>query len=460
MNNLEISLPEKFKPFLTSHTRYKCAVGGRGGAKTYSFAIIFLILALSKKIKVLCCREIMRSVKDSVYEVILLTIRRYNLENYFSITQTEIICNITGSKFIFSGLFRNIEKIKSIPELTHVWGNECDKFSEESIQLLFPTVREQGSEIFLEWNPGYPDDPVQKRFIENPPNNSLVVHVGWQDNPYISQTLLDEKDTDYAQRPEEAKHIWGGELKNYGANVWSPPFDKSVHVREFDLRTIKDYKIFQALDPHTSFYSASIWAARWKTGDHFTTWIYDEWPRFSTLNAYYSDIRKKLHYKGSVEDLSRAFFAAETGIQVTERYIDTRYSKGFGSAQSNLINNTRGLVEDFADPKNGGILFKLPQERNIDRANDIIKADLRYNTIQGLSDINKPKLYVSASCKNTLRALTLHRYEEDQEKEMETYKDFSDCITILTAGIGEYRWPGKRKSIDSNRRGGGSWMGT
>lgn len=460
MATIDVQMPEAFKELLTTNYRYKAYYGGRGGGKTYSFALAFIILALSRKIKVLACREIMKSIKESVYEVLILTMKRLGVEEQFDCTNNEITCKITGSKFLFAGLFRNVEKIKSIPELTHAWVNESDKCSDESLTLLMPTVREELSEVWFEWNPGFPDDAVHKRFVENPPPNALVREVSWKDNPFISQTLLDEKDTDYAMRPEEASHIWGGQLKNYGANVWAPPFDSAIHTKEFNLKDIKDVKYFQALDPHTSFYSASIWAARWPTiGGKYITWIYDEWPRYSTINAFYSDVRNKLHYQGSVADLARAFFAAETGIQVTQRYIDTRFAKGFGSQQSNLINTTKGLVEDFADPKNGGILYIMPAEKNIDGANDDIKSALRYNKLQDISDLNKPTLYISANCKNVLRALKLHRYEEGMEREMETYKDYSDCLTILFGGLSEYRWPIVKKHSSGRDSGPGSWQG-
>lgn len=458
---LNVVLPEKFRQAATTKCRYVVYYGGRGGAKTYSFAIIFLLKALQSKVKILAVREIMDSIQNSVFETIKLAMDIIGVKDLFDITHNVITCKVTGSTFIFSGLYRNIEKIKSIPGINYVWVNEADKVSEESLQLLLPTIREEGSQCFFEFNPGYEDDPVYKRFIANTTPDSLVVEVSWADNPFISQTLLKEKDTDYAMQPDIAEHVWGGKLKRAGAQVWSPPFDKSIHIKEFNLKEIKDYKVFQALDPHTSFYSASIWFAAWKVGDRFYKWVFDEWPKHSDVNADYSDIRNKLHYTGEVKDLARAFFAKETGLTITQRYIDTRFAKGFGSQQSNLINKTEGLVETFAKPANGGILFLMPQERHIDEARDQIKADMRYNLLAERTAINEPCFYVSKTCTNVIRALQMHRYEEDCEKELETYKDFSDCLRIGISGLSEYRWPAKPKSRpDSGFRGEGSWMGS
>lgn len=454
---LNIQLPAKFQAACTTKCRYVIYHGGRGGAKTYSFAIIFLLKAMQSKIKILCVREIMDSISNSVFETIKLAMDIVGVKDLFDITHNVITCKVTGSTFIFAGLYRNVEKIKSIPGINYVWVNEADRVSEESLNLLLPTIREEGSQCFFEFNPKYEDDPVYKRFVANTAPDSLVVEVSWRDNPFISQTLINEKDTDFATRPEEAAHIWDGKLKRAGAQVWSPPFDKDIHVREFNLNEIKDYKIFQAIDPHTSFYTAAIWFAVWKMGDRMYKWVFDEWPKYSDVNADYSDIRNKLHYTGEVKDLSRAFFSKESRLKVEQRYIDTRFAKGFGSTQSNLVNKTIGLVETFAKPENGGILYLMPQERHIDEARDAIKMDMRYNMLAERSSINEPCLYVSKFCTNMVRALHLHRYEEDCERETETYKDFSDCLRIGYAGLGEYRWP-KKPSYNPGDNGGGSWM--
>ena len=455
-----LNLPIKFKSAFLTKCRYVIAVGGRGGGKSYSFAIIFLLKALASKCKILCVREIQSSIKDSVYETLLLAMDIIGVRNQFDCTYNGITCKLTGSTFIFSGLYRNIESIKSIPGINYVWIAEADKVSEESLNLLFPTIREEGSQIFADLNPCYETDPIYKRFILNPPPDVLIINVSWRDNPFISQTLLNEKDNDFATRPQEAEWIWNGKLKTIGAQVWCPPFDPTVHIREFDPKELKDYKVFMALDPHTSFYSAAIWGMRWKQGDRFYTWIFQEWPRYGTVNAHYSDIRKSLHWTGTVADLAREFYASESGYTITERYIDTRFAKGFGSKQSNLINTTEGLVETFAKQQNGGMLFLLPQEVNIDAANDKIKADLRWNQLVERNSTNEPCLFISSKCSNLIRALKHHRYEDDSEKELETFKDMSDCLTQLYGGLSEYRWPTKSRSrLDQGTNHSGNWMG-
>jgi phage terminase large subunit len=460
-NNVNVNFPEKFRPLLTQKARYKVWYGGRGSGKSWSFARAIIVKAASSKIRVLCCREIQSSIRESVHKLLSDSIEQMGLSGMFTINEREIRCHMTGSEFIFEGLFRNQTRIKSLESIDLTWVEEGQTISEESLQLLFPTIRNPESEIWICFNTRYETDPVWRRFVVNSPDNAIVVKVGWEDNPWFPEVLKKEMEDDYLYRPDEAANVWGGELKRMGSAVWCPPFDPTTHIKEFDLKLIKDYKIFQSLDPHTAYFSASIWCARWKVGDRFRTWVFDEYPRFSDVNGDYADIRKKLHYNGTVADLSRTFFARETGFTIEKRYIDTRFSKGFGAAQSNLVNTTEGLVESFAKPANGGILFLMPAEVNIDGANDKIKTDFRWNTMAERTSLNEPCLYISSKCKNLIMSMKNHRFQEDNEREEETFKDFSDCLTILYGGLSEYRWPAKPKPrADQGYQGEGGWMGS
>lgn len=449
-----IKIPEAFEALLKEKHRYFVYYGGRAAGKTYSIATALIIQALQKNIKVLCCRETMQSIKNSVYEVLILRIRQMGLEDFFTIKRDSIVADRgekpTNSVFMFTGLYRNIDQIKSIPEISVAWVNEAAALSEESLQLLIPTIREEGSYLIFEFNPDYEDDPVYKKFIIDSPPDAYVRKVSWRDNPYLTHTIRDEMADDFARKPAEAAHIWEGELKRYGQQVWSPPFEHHIHIKDFDIPSIKDYKVFQALDPHTSFYSAAIWAMRWKKDNgSYITWVFREWPTFSRVNANYTEIRNKLHWNGTVKDLATEFYAAEAGlVNITQRYIDTRFAKGYGGIQANLINNTESLVDRFAKAENGGMLYQMPQEQNIDGAKDMIRKALQYNTLTPISPLNEPLLYVSPNCRNVIRALTNHRYEESNEREVETYKDFSDCLKIMFAGLSEYKWPVKPKSRD------------
>lgn len=453
----EVKIPSAFKELAEERHTFFFYFGGRGGSKTWSIATVLLLKAVEKKIKVMCCREIWESIEKSVWSILVQRIHGMGLESEFTVTNKAITCTRTGSQFLFAGLYRNVESIKSIPGLTHTWVNEASTVCQESLDLLMPTsIREEKSQIIFEWNPRYEDDPVQV-LVSDPPPNSFVKKISWRDNPFISSTMMALIQDDYARRPMEARHKWDGELKHYGVNVW-PEFDPKIHVKDFNLNDLKDHRVFMALDPHTSFYSAAIWAIRWKINDEYRTWICHEWPTFSSVNAYYSDIRKTLHWQGTVKDLATEFYATETGLKVSARYIDTRFAKGFGSTQTNLINSTTGIVQDFAKKENGGMLFLLPQEIHIDNAKDTIRKDMEYNKLLPIGPLNEPRLYVSPSCKNVIRAFKHHRYEEDSEKETETYKDFSDCVKQLYAGTSEYRWS-TQSTYKPNITPGSSWMG-
>lgn len=462
---------EKFKPLIAEKWRYKIYYGSRGGAKTYSFATAAILKCLQGKQKILCCREIMDSISDSVYATIVLRISEMNLSEYFTITKSEIVCNTTKSSFIFAGLFRNIEKIKSIPGITICWINEANTVSEESLQLLFPTIREEGSEIWIEFNPQYEDDPVYKRFIVQKPPEALVVNVNWWDNPFISQTLLKEKDNDYAYRPKEAKHIWEGQLTGYGNLVWKPPFEDGVHVHHFDFEQIRSKaNIYMACDPHAHYYCACIWIAVWPKADGktFYKWVFAEWPRWSHFKEYYSEIRSKIKYTGTLADMSREFLALENEMQVkvAHRYMDTRFAKGAGSAAV-WSGQTMGIVQEWSKPENGGLLFELPPEKIIDAQKDAIKRDLQYNSLAPLTPVlNEPCLYIDPGCRNLIYSLRNHKTEEDSEREAEKHKDFSDALRIGWAGMACSPWrdpaPKQAATTGYSYSGGGGdvgWMG-
>jgi phage terminase large subunit len=460
-------LSKKFKPIMTQADQYRYFVyyGGRAGGKTFSFATCCILKALERKHKILCCREIQDSIAESVHATLVSRINAMGLEAEFIVTRDSIICKRTGSLFLFSGLFRNIEKIKSIPEISICWINEADKASEESLQLLFPTIREQGSIILIEFNPQYEDDAVYRRFIVNKPENALVVNVNWWDNPYVSQTLLAEKDADYAYRPNEAKHIWEGSIKGYGTLIWMPPFKEDLHVRDFKWEEIRDkVNIYMACDPHSHYYSAAVWIAVWPRpdGKSYYRWVIDEWPKWNHFNEFYSEIRKKIKYTGGLVDMSREFFGIEAGKSIIHRYMDSRFAKGAGSSSS-WSNSTMGIVQEWSRPDNGGLVFELPPEKIIDIQRDAIKKDMQYNRLVGISALNEPCFYVAPHCKNVIQSLKNHKLEEDSEVEQEKFKDFSDSLRIGWAGMACHPWvdpkPKQRYGPQLTAPSNVGWMG-
>jgi phage terminase large subunit len=200
--------PDKLA-FLFEPHRYKVAHGGRGGAKSWGFARALLILGAQSRLRILCARELQNSIQDSVHKLLADQIDALGL-GYFYTVQQATIRGLNGSEFIFSGLRSNITKVKSMESIDVCWVEEAQTVSDASWAVLIPTIRKEGSEIWVSFNPDQDTDPTYKRFIADPPPDAHVVQIGWQDNPWLPSPLRAEKDYLYATDPEAAAHVWGG----------------------------------------------------------------------------------------------------------------------------------------------------------------------------------------------------------------------------------------------------------
>ncbi|KKN34830.1 hypothetical protein LCGC14_0789710 [marine sediment metagenome] len=193
--------------------RYKTAFGGRGSAKSWTFARTLLIKAQQLPLRILCARELQNSIKDSVHRLLVDQIEEMGMNDGFDVLTTEIRSK-TGALFLFEGLKHNVTRIRSMEGLNIVWVEEAEKVSSRSWEVLIPTMRMKGSEIWASFNPDDENDPTYQRLIVNPPPRSLVMNVGWRDNPWLPQELIDEKDYLYRVDPDAADHVWGGEFRS------------------------------------------------------------------------------------------------------------------------------------------------------------------------------------------------------------------------------------------------------
>lgn len=205
---LEANLPLWSQELWHPH-RYKVVYGGRGAARSWSVARTLLLKGASQPLRILCAREMQRSIQDSVHRLLVDQIELLKIPGY-EITQREIRHVITGTIFLFEGLRHNITKIKSMEGIDICWVEEAERVSKESWSVLIPTIRRPGSEIWVTFNPDQEDDNTYQRFVINPPPSAWVHKVGWEDNPWFPDELRAEKDYDYSTDPEAAEHIWGG----------------------------------------------------------------------------------------------------------------------------------------------------------------------------------------------------------------------------------------------------------
>jgi phage terminase large subunit len=202
-----------FKPLISRKARYKVFWGGRGAGKTWQIARALIGEAHSAKHRIGCFRELQTSIKDSVHQTLKGQIEMMGLSPYFEITEKAIRGKVFGSEFLFKGLRSNITEIKSTEGITIAWVEEAQLVSKDSWDILIPTIRVQGSEIWVSFNPIEETDPTYERFVLNPQPDSLVVKVGWQDNYWFSDTLNRERLAMLARDPEAYEHVWEGSCR-------------------------------------------------------------------------------------------------------------------------------------------------------------------------------------------------------------------------------------------------------
>ena len=211
-----IELPQWAEEYVAP-MRYKVAYGGRSAAKSYSYASLLLLSAAQQHERVLCCREIQRSIANSVKRILDDQIRRFERigafpRNYFVSTRNEISCPTTDSLFIFSGLKSNVDSIRSSEGITKVWVDEAQNASQNSLTVLIPTIRAPGSELWFSFNPRYEDDPVYQLFVVGPaPPNALIKKVNYYDNKWFSDENKTDMLWDKERDPDKYRHVWLGE---------------------------------------------------------------------------------------------------------------------------------------------------------------------------------------------------------------------------------------------------------
>ena len=194
---------------LFKKSRYKVAYGGRGGAKSWGIARALLILGAKSPMRILCAREFMTSMRDSVHKLLCDQIETLGLLGFYEITQASIRAK-NGTEFAFVGLKNNIANVKSYEGVDICWVEEAQTVSRLSWNVLIPTIRKEGSEIWVSFNPELETDETYQRFVANPPGDSIQIKINWYDNPWFPDTLKLEKDALKARDEEAYNQVWEG----------------------------------------------------------------------------------------------------------------------------------------------------------------------------------------------------------------------------------------------------------
>lgn len=213
---LKIKIARPFLPLINEKKRIKFFYGGRGGGKSYAFADSLLLLGLQKKLLIACLREIQESIKDSVHRLLSERIDFYGLDE-FDVKETEIINRINGTRFIFKGLrSQDIQKIKSLEGVDIAWIEEAQTISKKSWEILAPTIRKDGSEIWISMNRIEENDPLWILLAAHPDERTLVCRVNYNDNPFCPDELKKQALACLKKSPADYAHIWEGEPLRQG----------------------------------------------------------------------------------------------------------------------------------------------------------------------------------------------------------------------------------------------------
>jgi len=213
------SLNPALRSFWETKADVKVLKGGRVSSKTWDAAGFAIFLAKTYRVKFLCMRQFQNKIQESVYAVLVVQIERFGLLAEFDIQKTTIRHKKTGSSFHFYGIHRHISEIKGFEGADIGWIEEAEGLDKEQWSIIEPTLRKEGAECWLLYNPRFVTDFVETEFTHDPENGVIVRHINYDENPFVSETMLRKikrlKDSDI----DEYNHIYGGVARDDNENA-------------------------------------------------------------------------------------------------------------------------------------------------------------------------------------------------------------------------------------------------
>ena len=251
--DLDLATPAWAVPLLDP-ARYKGASGGRASGKSHFFAELAVEhMVCDPDLRFVCIREVQRSLRYSAKSLVEAKVRSMGVGHLFDVQRTEIRRRGGLGVMIFEGMQDHTrDSLKSLEGFGRAWVEEAHSISERSFDLLLPTIRSEGSEVWFSWNPDQPTDPVDK-FFADAPENATHVRTTYRDNPFCPDVMLDEAERMKASDPDAYEHIWeggyflGGSGRVYSSFVNRPwpagNIDESVEDTGAELLVGMDFNV-------------------------------------------------------------------------------------------------------------------------------------------------------------------------------------------------------------------------
>ena len=219
---VNIKRPKKLRPLFETKKKYIAIEGGRNSAKSWGIADFLINECLTGK-RILCFREIQRSLKESSYQLVLDTIDRMGLNGYFTSINNEIRCN-TGGKMVFIGLKggskqEELTRLKSLEGFDIGWNEEASSTSQQSLDLIMPTFRKKGAKVVFSYNRIEEADPVHKTLVMTERDDVEHIYITYLDNPYCTDDMLKEAEALKKSDPDKYRHVYLGEPLNQSDNA-------------------------------------------------------------------------------------------------------------------------------------------------------------------------------------------------------------------------------------------------
>ena len=270
--------------FLFQPAPYKVAWGGRGASKSWAFARALLILGTEQKLRILCARETMKSIRDSVHQLLETQIKALGFEPFYRVEKAAIYGS-NGTVILFTGLKHNIDNIKSMEAINICWVEEAQGVSKNSWDKLIPTLfRIPNCELWVSFNPDLEGDDTYQRFVVNPPADAVVRKLTFRDNPWFPAGLQREMEQAKKRNVDEYNHIWEGTTINTLANAIYANELRAVDV-EGRIRRVP-------YDPSKPVDTA--WDLGY--GDMVSIWMFQAFPMEYRIIDYEEGERQPLHY--------------------------------------------------------------------------------------------------------------------------------------------------------------------